>query len=184
VARVAGADVSVRGGRLRAAAVVLAFPRLEVLETSVAERPLVFPYVPGLLSIREIPVLLDAFDGLSVRPDVVLADGHGIAHPRRIGLASHLGLELDLPTIGCAKSLYVGEHREPSPRRRARTRLVHRGERVGTCLRTRDGVRPIYVSIGHRVDLPRAERIVLRCARRYRLPLPTHLADRLAGEWS
>jgi deoxyribonuclease V len=180
---VAGSDVSLRAGRARAAVVVLSFPELALLESVVIEREVRFPYVPGLLSFREIPALLEAFDRLAREPDVVIVDGHGLAHPRRVGIASHLGLELDLPTIGCAKSLLVGEHRAPGPRRGARTRLVHQGERVGTCLRTRARVQPVYVSIGHRMDLALAERLVLACATRYRLPWPTHLADRLAGDW-
>ncbi len=179
--RIAGADVSVKDGRARAAVVVLELPGLGVCEEVVVERALAFPYVPGLLSFREVPALLDAFDRLARAPDVAIVDGHGLAHPRRLGIASHLGLELDLPTIGCAKSLLVGAHRAPGARRGARTALVHQEERVGTCLRTRAGVRPVYVSIGHRVDLARAERLVLALATRFRLPWPTHLADRLAG---
>lgn len=180
----AGADVSVRGERARAAVVVLALPSLEVLETVAVEGPLGFPYVPGLLSFREVPLLLEAFDRLASRPELVLVDGHGLAHPRRLGIACHLGLELDLPTVGCAKSLLVGEHRPPGERRGARTRLMHRGERVGTCLRTRTSVRPVFVSIGHRIDLARAERVVLAAGAGTRLPRPTHLADRLAGDWA
>lgn len=184
LATLAGADVSVRGERARAAVVVLELSSLEVVETVAVEGPLCFPYVPGLLSFREVPLLLEAFDRLARRPELVIVDGHGLAHPRRLGIACHLGLELDLPTIGCAKSLLVGEHRPPGERRGARTRLVHRGERVGTCLRTRTGVRPVYLSIGHRIDLPRAERVVLAAGAGTRLPRPTHLADRLAGEWA
>lgn len=178
---VGGVDISVRGGRARAAVVLLSYPRLELVETRTAVRPLDFPYVPGLLAFREVPSILDAFDRLEGRPDVILVDGHGLAHPRRMGIACQLGVELDLPTIGCGKSRLVGEHRAPGVRRGCRTRLTHKGEVIGTVLRTRDGVKPVFVSIGHRVDLETAERTVLRCAKRYRLPEPIRAADRAAG---
>jgi deoxyribonuclease V len=132
--------------------------------------------VPGYLSFREIPPLLEAFAGLSEPPDLVVADGQGRAHPRRFGLASHLGVLLDLPTIGCAKSRLVGEHREPGPRRGAATQLRHEGEVIGTVLRTQDGVKPVYVSVGHRVTLAAARRQVLALAPRHRLPEPVRAA--------
>jgi deoxyribonuclease V len=154
------------------------------VERSTAERAVEFPYVPGLLGFREVPCLLEAFEGLRRVPDLILVDGHGIAHPRRFGVATHLGLELGLPTVGCGKSRLVGEHREPGLRRGSRTRLVERGEVIGSCLRTRDGVRPVYVSVGHRVDLESAVRLVLRATGRYRLPEPIRAAHRTAGEWS
>jgi deoxyribonuclease V len=178
---VAGADTSIRAGRVHAVVCVFSFPALEWLETGSSVRPVEFPYVPGLLTFRELPALREAYGKLAREPDVILMDGQGLAHPRRIGIASHLGLALDRPTVGCAKTLLVGEHRPPGPRRGSRTRLVHRGEVVGACLRTQNGVKPVYVSIGHRVDLPFALRIVLRCARRYRLPEPIRAADQAAG---
>lgn len=178
---IAGVDVSVRDEKSRSAVVLLTFPGMEVVESATAERPVKFPYVPGLLAFREVPVILDAFRKLTARPDLLLVDGHGYAHPRRFGVACHLGVELDLPSIGCGKSLFVGEHREPGVRRGARTPLRHRGEAIGAVLRSRDGVRPIYVSIGHRIDLATAVRIVLRCCTRYRLPEPIRAADRTAG---
>jgi len=176
---VAAADVS--GGRrgewIAAAVVLLDATTLEVLEVRRAGMTARWPYVPGCLSFREIPVVLKAFGRLRRRPDVVLCDGQGRAHPRRLGLASHLGLALQVPTIGCAKSRLVGEVRRPLGRRRgSRAALMDRGERIGTVLRTRTGVKPLYVSVGHRIDLASAERWVLATATRYRLPEPSRLA--------
>ncbi len=178
---VAGVDLSARGGDARAAVCVLSFPGLELVEEATAVRPMDFPYVPGLLAFREVPAILDAYAKLAVEPDVLLVDGHGRAHPRRFGVACHLGVELDRPAVGVGKSRLVGRHREPGPRRGARTRLVDGDELLGACLRTRDGVKPVYVSVGHRVALDDAVRLVLRCAPRYRLPEPIRRADRVAG---
>ncbi len=178
---VAGVDVSIKRGEARAAIVVLAYPGMELVDQSTAVRPVEFPYVPGLLAFRELPAILDAYEELATQPDLLMVDGHGYAHPRRFGVGCYVGVELDLPAIGCGKSLLVGEHRAPGARRGSRTQLKHKGEVIGTCLRTRDGVKPIYVSIGHRIDLPTAERVALRCARRYRLPEPIRAADRAAG---
>jgi deoxyribonuclease V len=175
---VAGADVSYDRGSplLYAAFVVLDAATLDVVEeASVCERAR-FPYVPGYLSFREIPPLLDAAARLRCRPDLLVADGHGRAHPRRFGFASHLGVVLDLPTIGCAKSRLVGEHREPGPRRGARAALRDAGEVIGAVLRTQDRVKPLYVSVGHRVTLGGAVRAVLRFAPRHRLPEPVRAA--------
>ncbi len=176
--RVAGADVSYdRGSPVLFAAVVVLDPTTwAVLESAGVEARARFPYVPGYLSFREIPPLLEAFARLSERPDLVICDGQGRAHPRRFGLASHLGVYLDLPTIGCAKSRLVGEHREPGPRRGASAQLRHEGEVVGTVLRTQDGVKPVYVSVGHRVTLAAARRGVLALAPRHRLPEPIRAA--------
>lgn len=175
---VAGADVSFdrRSPWLHAAVVVLGLPDLELLEVATATREASFPYVPGYLSFREIPVLLDAFAKLRSVPDLVVCDGHGRAHPRRFGIASHLGVLLDRPTLGCAKSRLVGEVREPGPRRGAHVRLRHEGETIGEVVRTREGTRPVYVSVGHRVTLPWARRMVLRLAPRFRLPEPVRAA--------
>jgi len=169
------------GRTARGAVAVLAFPSLELVDWAVARRPVSFPYVPGLLSFREIPALLDAWRKLRVRPDVVLCDGQGVAHPRRIGIASHFGLLADVPTVGVAKSRLIGTHREPGPRRGSAARLMDGDEQIGLVLRTRDGVRPLYVSTGHRVSLPTAKKLVLACAPRYRLPETTRWADRIAG---
>lgn len=179
---ICGLDTSVRGERVYAALCVFSFPGLELLECATAIRPVEFPYVPGLLSFRELPALLEAYRKLKAEPDLLLVDGHGLAHPRRFGIACHLGLELDRPSIGCGKTLLVGEHRWPGARRGACTRLLHEDERIGSCLRTQDGVKPIYVSIGHRCTLDSAKSIVLACARRFRLPEPIRAADHLAGQ--
>lgn len=182
VRTVLGVDTSIRAERVHAALCLFSFPELELLTSATAERPLEFPYIPGLLAFRELPALLEAYARLRATPDLLLVDGHGLAHPRRFGIACHLGLELDRPSIGCGKSLLVGEHRVPGPRRGARTQLRHRGEVVGACLRTRTGVKPVYVSIGHRIELGEAVRVVLTCARSYRLPEPIRCADQMAGE--
>jgi deoxyribonuclease V len=179
---IAAADVSGgRRGEWIAAAVVLVDARtMEVLETRRAGVTAAWPYVPGCLSFREIPALLEAFKQLERRPDVVLCDGQGRAHPRRLGLASHLGLALEVPTIGCAKSRLVGEvRREPGQARGSRAALYDAGERIGTVLRTRTGVRPVYVSVGHRIDLASAEHWVLAAATRYRLPEPSRMAHQV-----
>ncbi len=183
VACVAGVDVGFEddGKVARAAVALLAFPSLELLDWAVAREPTRFPYVPGLLSFREIPVVRAALKKLRRRPDLVLVDGQGLAHPRRLGIACHLGLVTGLPTVGVAKSLLVGEHRTPAMRRGAWRPLVHRDEIVGAALRTRQGVAPVYVSIGHRVSLESAVRFVLACASGYRLPETTRWAHRLAS---
>jgi deoxyribonuclease V len=180
---VGGSDVAFDkpNGRGVGAVVVLAYPTLDVVEQVVVEEPVRFPYVPGLLSFRETPVLLAAFERLSCAPDLLMVDGHGRAHPRRFGYASHLGLLLGIPTIGVAKSRLVGEQGTVAGPRGSRADLVDDGEVIGSLLRTRQGVRSIYVSIGSNIALAAAERWVLACARGYRLPEPTRLADRLAG---
>jgi deoxyribonuclease V len=176
---VAGADLAFDPATNVAFAgvVVYRFPALEEVERRMARRKLLFPYIPGLLSFRESPVLLAAFERLQIEPDVILIDGHGIAHPRRFGIACHLGLLLDKPTIGCAKSLLVGEATEPAWKAGSMSALVDRGETVGVVLRTRDKVRPIYVTPGHRVSLESAVRIVTRCLDGFRIPKPTREAD-------
>ena len=179
--RVAGVDVSVVGERARAAICVLSWPALQPLVCATATLPVEFPYVPGLLGFREVPAVAAAFAGLAERPDLLIVDGQGRAHPRRFGVATHVGLELDVPSIGCAKTLLVGEHRPVGARRGSRARLVHAGEVVGLALRTREGVREVYVSIGHGVDLATAARIVLASATRYRLPEPIRAAHRAAS---
>lgn len=185
VHRIAGVDCAFsRDGRhCLAAAVVWDLRSRSVVEEVTARRPARFPYVPGLLSFREAPAVLAALGKLSATPDVIVCDGQGRAHPRRLGLACHVGLWLDLPALGCAKSRLVGEHRQPGSRRGCRTRLVDRDETIGAVLRTRDGVRPVYVSVGHRLTLDDAVRIALRCGAGYRLPEPTRLADRLVAEY-
>jgi deoxyribonuclease V len=178
---VAGVDTGIRGERARGAVVVLSWPELQEVDRAVAEQPVRFPYVPGLLGFREVPCLLEAFERLRALPDVALVDGQGLAHPRRFGVACHLGVALDLPTVGVGKSRLVGAHREPGQRRGSRVRLVHDGEVIGVVLRTREGVKPVYVSIGHRVDLDTAVRLVLRSTRRFRLPEPIRAAHHAAS---
>jgi deoxyribonuclease V len=175
---VAGADVGYgrHGDRAAAAVAVHSLPRLDLVELVQVEERVSFPYIPGLLSFREIPPLLSAFRKLRHQPEVVLCDGQGLAHPRRLGLASHLGLWLGLPAIGCAKTRLVGAHGEPGPSRGQYRSLTHRGERVGMALRTRTGVKPIYVSPGHLVDIDGCRRLVLRCCRGFRIPEPIRTA--------
>ena len=177
---VAGADAAYEGDRVWAAAVLMRLPELEVVEEAVACQPVRFPYVPGLLSFREGPALLAALQSLSQRPQAVLFDGQGIAHPRGLGIAAHLGLWLDLPSAGCAKSRLWGHYREPPPEVGSWTPLRHGGRVVGAVLRTRPGVKPVFVSPGHRMDLMEALRLVQRCCRGYRLPEPVRRAHLLA----
>jgi len=165
-----------------AGVIVYRFPELEEVERCMARRKLRFPYVPGLLSFREGPVLLAAFARLRIRPDVILIDGHGMAHPRRFGIACHMGLALDTPAIGCGKSILVGRAAEPGARAGSSAPLIDKGETVGAALRTRDNVRPIYVTIGHRISLPSAVRIVTQCTDGFRIPKPTREADHWVGE--
>lgn len=183
VKRIAGTDVAFEDGKriTRGAVAVLDFPGLTLREQVVARRPTTFPYVPGLLSFREIPALLDALAGLETQPDLVLCDGQGLAHPRRFGLACHLGVLTGLPTIGVAKSRLTGTHDEVPDHRGAWVPLLDAGETIGAVLRTREGVRPVYVSIGHRVSLETAVRYVIESLTRFRLPETTRWADRIAG---
>ncbi|MBD1923684.1 deoxyribonuclease V [Microcoleus sp. FACHB-831] len=180
---VAGVDVGFEesGSISRAAVAVLSFPELELKESAIARRPTTFPYVPGFLSFREIPAVLDALEKVSITPDLILCDGQGIAHPRRFGLACHLGLLADVPTIGVAKSWLIGQHGELPNERGEWKPMRHRGEIIGAVLRTRNGVKPVYVSSGHRVSLPTAIDYVLRCTPKYRLPETTRIADKLAS---
>jgi deoxyribonuclease V len=183
VRRVAGVDVGFeeQGAITRAALAVLSFPDLQPLESIVSRRPTSFPYVPGLLSFRELPAVLEAFGRVSEMPDLVLCDGHGVAHPRRLGIAAHLGLWLDLPTIGVAKSRLIGTHGEVPQEKGGWCPLLDRGECIGAVLRTRAGVSPVFVSAGHRITLASAIGFVLRCVSRYRLPETTRAAHRLAS---
>lgn len=177
---VCGVDVSVREDRVRAALVVLSVPDFDVVDQATWEGPVVFPYVPGLLSFREMPAVLPALERLSVEPDVFMLDAQGYAHPRRFGLACHLGVLLDKPAIGVAKTRLVGHYDEPGPEKGERAPLVHRGETIGSVVRTRTSVNPVFVSVGHRATLEDAVGLTLRCATRYKLPMPTHFAHRLS----
>jgi deoxyribonuclease V len=178
---VAGADVSTQDGMAYATVVVLDFPGLSVVEAQGFEAPLEFPYVPGLLSFREMPSLLGALEKVETAVDVVVLDAQGLAHPRRIGLASHVGLFLDVPTVGCAKTVLVGKFEEPRMEKGNATDMVHRGEVVGRAVRTRDGVSPVYVSVGNGVDLDSTVELVLACCTKYRLPEPTRQAHNAAN---
>lgn len=180
VQTVAGLDVSVRGNRVRAAIVVLSLPSMDVVDHAIWEGPVAFPYVPGLLSFREVPAILPALEQLEALPDVLMLDAQGRAHPRRFGLACHLGVLLDRPALGVAKTILVGRHSELAEPRGSHTELVHRGETVGMVVRTREGVKPVYVSVGHRMTLSDACQLTVQLATRYKLPKPTHLAHRLS----
>lgn len=178
---VAGADVSFTtdGKRLVGGIIVWNAETGEAVEHAHAISRVTFPYVPGLLSFREAPVVLAAARKLRQAPDVFIFDGHGLAHPRLFGLACHVGLLMDRPSLGCAKSLLCGRHAEPGRRAGASTRLKHRGQVVGRVVRTRSSVKPVYVSVGHRITLDDAARLTLRCCGKYRLPEPTRLAHQL-----
>lgn len=180
---VAGLDVGLEADKtlMRAAIALLDFPTLVLREQALARRPAAFPYIPGLLSFREVPVLLDALEKLTIVPDLLLCDGQGLAHPRRFGIACHLGVLTDLPTIGVAKSLLVGHYENLPDVRGAWRPLVHQQEVIGAALRTRRGVSPVYVSIGHRICLETAIDYVMRCCTKYRLPETTRQAHTLAS---
>ncbi len=180
---IAGVDISAggAGGMATGAVVVLGYPELQLVEVKTARGRLDFPYIPGLLSFRESPLTLAACEQLTVTPDLVLVDGQGTAHPRRMGLASHLGLFLNIPTIGCAKSLLCGCHQEPGAEPGSYAEIVDRGETIGAALRTKPGTKPVYVSTGHRIGLEAALYWVLRLCRGYRLPEPVRLAHLAAG---
>ena len=180
---IAGVDISVERARGmgRGAVVVLSYPELEIAEVKTVEEGLSFPYVPGLLSFREAPLTLAACEKLSITPDLVMVDGQGIAHPRRLGLASHLGLFLGVPTVGCAKSRLCGSHQAPAEEAGSYAELLDKGEVIGAVLRTKARVKPVYVSIGHKVDLENAIYWTRQCCRGYRLPEPTRLAHLAAG---
>jgi deoxyribonuclease V len=177
---VAGVDCAFTAGgkEILACIVVLAFPQLEIIELKWARKELSFPYIPGLLSFREAPACLKATAKLENEPDVFIVDGQGIAHPRRLGIASHLGLFLDKPTIGCAKSRLTGTYDEPHPEKGSRSLLCDANETIGAVLRTRTSVKPVFVSVGHKCTLDDAVRLCLDCSKGYRIPEPTRLADR------
>ena len=181
---VAGADVSYNrfSSTVYAGVVVVRLSDGTVVERQGVVGEATFPYIPGLLSFREVPIVLEAFARIQSEPDAVMMDGQGIAHPRRLGLAAHAGLWFDRPCLGCAKSRLIGEHRELGRKAGSSVRLVDKGEVIGRVVRTRDGVKPVYVSIGHKIDLDTAVRIVLRSCRGYRLPEPTRQAHLYVNE--
>jgi deoxyribonuclease V len=159
-----------------AAVVVLKYPEMKFIESQTFSGKIPFPYISGLLSFREIPLALQAFNKLTIKPDLLLIDGQGIAHPRRIGFASHFGLVVDLPTIGCAKSRLCGEHEMPAITKGTYADLIDKKEIIGAVLRTRDNTKPLFISIGHKIDLASAIHWTLECCRGYRLPEPCRLA--------
>jgi deoxyribonuclease V len=181
---VAGVDTGYREDNAYAAVVVMNLADLKILEEAVAAKPPQFPYVPGLLSFREGPVILKALHKLKTPPDLLMFDGQGIAHPRRFGLASHIGVLLDTPTIGCAKTRLVGDYTEPQRKRGSTSLLTHGEETIGAVVRTRTDVKPLFVSIGHRMDLNASIRVVLKSCRGYRLPEPLRRADHLSRKKS
>ncbi len=180
---IAGVDIAAGKRRETAtgAVVVLSYPELRIVETKLVRGSLGFPYIPGLLSFRESPLTLAACESLSIIPDLILVDGQGMAHPRRFGFACHLGLFLDTPTIGCAKSLLCGRYEEPGAEPGSSASIMEQDETIGVALRTRAGTKPVYVSIGHKVDLGTARHWVLACCRGYRIPEPLRLAHLAAG---
>ncbi|MEN6465097.1 MAG: deoxyribonuclease V [Syntrophaceae bacterium] len=181
--KIAGADISYskNDDLFFAAVVVLDAATMEVIEESSSIDRVSFPYIPGLLSFREAPVLLKAFEKIGSKPDIVMFDGQGIAHPRRMGLASHMGLFLDIPALGCAKKKLVGDFAEPGIKKGSWSELVHRGERIGAALRTKDKVKPVFISPGHRIGFSRAIETALACCRGYRIPEPTRQAHLLVN---
>lgn len=180
---VAGVDVGFEANNTitRAAVAVLSWPELQLQEQAIARRPTSFPYIPGLLSFREIPTVLDALGQLQIQPDLLLCDGQGIAHPRRFGIACHLGLLVNLPSIGVAKSRLIGQHQEVAEQRGSWQPLLDQGEVIGAVLRTRPKTKPLYISPGHRISLETAITYVMSCTTRYRLPETTRWAHRLAS---
>jgi deoxyribonuclease V len=181
VRRICGVDVGFRGRRAVAACVVMSFPGLEILEQRSRQGPVEFPYVPGLLSFREIPPLAGVLQEMRAEPDLIIADGQGIAHPRGFGLASHLGVLLNRPAIGCAKSRLIGTFEEPGAEAGSWTYLYRDDEIIGAVLRTRDGVRPVFVSIGHMISLHSATSYVLKSCRGYRITEPVRAAHKMAS---
>ena len=178
---IAGADVAFVEDTAHACVVVLSFPKLEIVETVVHKEKVTFPYIPGLLSFRETPALAQAFCKLQYEPDLIFIDGQGLAHPRAAGIACHIGVILDRPTIGCAKSLLFGAYKEPKQARGSVSDLCDgEGRVIGAVVRTRDGVQPVFVSIGHKIDLAQAIELTLACGKGYRIPEPTRQADILA----
>jgi deoxyribonuclease V len=176
---VAGVDVSLKDEG-QAAVVVMSFPGLQLLDQAVVIRKVVFPYIPGLLSFRETPLVLEAIEKLKIKPDLLMVDGQGIAHPRRFGIACHLGVFLDMPSIGCAKSVLTGHYDNLGPEAGDQAPMIDRGETVGIALRTKLRSNPLIISIGHKIDLPTSVDFVMKCLRGYRLPETTRTADKLS----
>ncbi len=183
ISTVCGVDVGFgKEGKAHAACVVMSYPVLEVIDYITVNTTVDFPYIPGLLSFREIPSFIPALERLKIEPDLILCDGHGIAHPRRFGIASHLGLLLDKPVVGCAKSKLIGTYHEPDNKRGSYEYLYHSGEIIGAVMRTRSGVKPVFISIGHKLSLKRALDLILHCCTKYRIPEPIRCAHMKASD--
>jgi len=184
ITTVGGADLSFNRGSetVHAGITVLSFPQLEPVAHSLVTERAVFPYIPGLLAFREIPALMNAWEQSRIKPDVLILDGHGIAHPRRMGIATHFGILADHPTVGCAKNVLTGEYEEPGEEKGAHSWLLDGGEKIGTVLRSRTGVKPVFVSPGHKTDIESARKIVEMAVTRYKLPETTRTAHRLVNE--
>ena len=180
---VAGVDCSVKNNISRAAIVVMRYPSLEVIETATEQIPTPFPYIPGLLSFREGEVILKAQEKLKQSPDVYIFDGQGIMHPRRLGIAAHIGLWLQKPTVGCGKSRLIGQHGDLATQKGSMTPITDKDETVGMLVRTRTNVKPVYISVGHKSTLETACQLILNCTTRYKLPEPIRAADHLAGDF-
>ncbi len=181
ISTIGGVDVGYQEGKARAAIALLTYPAMYLINYAVSETPCSFPYIPGLLSFREAPAVLTALEKLTELPDVLLVDGQGIAHPRRLGIASHLGVLLDIPTIGCAKSPLIGHYEALGNNAGDTAPLIYNDEILGMAVRSKTGCKPVIVSIGHRCDLTSAVQLVLNCCRGYRLPEPTRLAHTIAS---
>jgi len=183
-AYVAAVDAAFSGNEVIAVSTIFAFPSLECRQDAVWREEIRFPYVPGLLTFREGHAMISALKRLRTPPDVILVDGQGIAHPRGIGIASHIGVILGKPTIGCAKSRLIGEFREPQTRKGSWSHLYYKSKEVGAVLRTRDHVKPLFISPGHMIDIPSSLEIVMQCLSGYRIPEPLRRADSLSREFS
>ncbi len=179
---VGGVDVCIKDDMGLACVVVMDYPYLKKVDVGIAKRKINCPYIPGFLSFREGPIIVDAIKRLRIEPDVFIFDGQGIAHPRGIGIASHVGILLDIPTIGCAKSILCGTYKEPGIEKGSWSPLLYKGEKVGAVLRTRKNVKPVIVSVGHKIELEQCIRIVLNCCTKYRLPEPVRQAHIIAGK--
>ncbi len=177
---VAGMDVAFTDREAVCAVVVMRYKELEIIEERILKDSIPFPYIPGYLSFREGPLMKKALECLNTKPDILLIDGQGIAHPRGVGIATHIGVLTGLPSVGCAKSKLVGEYEEPCSEKGCWSRLIHEGKTVGAAVRTRTGVKPVFVSPGHLVTLDDAVRVVLHCSTKYRLPEPIRRADHLS----
>lgn len=177
---IAAADAAFTDNRVIGAVCIYKYQGLEYLDHAIAIKKITFPYVPGFLTFREGPAIIEAIEKLKITPDVIIFDGQGIAHPKGLGIASHIGALLNMPTIGCAKSRLIGAFREPGKRKGQWSHLMHNGKTIGAVLRTRDNIRPVFVSPGHKIDLEASVNIIIHCTENYRISAPQRCADMLA----